>query len=103
MELGLNAEKLLKSDGCNVAAKCVDISNSESIIAFAAQVVLRRLMALCSNTSPHNWNHGPFSNLTCYFHQVREEFGAIDMLVSSLSFQISVSSSRQSAVECALP
>jgi hypothetical protein len=41
MELGLNAEKILKGEGCNVTAKQIDISNSESIAAFASQVVIR--------------------------------------------------------------
>ena len=39
MELGLNAEKSLQSDGCNVAAKCLDISKTESIKTFVSQVI----------------------------------------------------------------
>ncbi len=38
VDLGANAEKLLKSDGCNVASRRLDLSDSESITAFAVQV-----------------------------------------------------------------
>ena len=44
MELGLNAEKTLKGEGCNVAAMLIDISSRESIVAFASQVVLRQFL-----------------------------------------------------------